>query len=249
MFYYNVNQSMASIKRGLLTFLEKDVKIILFSSKREIAKVVCAAETLGMFGPDYVWYARTWVWNNLVENLTEFCDEDQIENLKHADGFFAVEATPELSIWEDSDVFMTREMLYEQINGMIERDHGNNSTGFEPTFYDLYVYDAVWLVANSLKDIWNKTGQDLFDSFFESTKANSFNGLTGIISFDDGTNPLGSLFALRQFKGFEKTVSKSENLLKCSFSYRGKMLGNFAIFWHSISHFYDIDTSSFKPND
>ena len=212
MFYYDKDQSPKEISRGLETFQENDVKIVLLSTNREIAKLVCVAESMGMFGSDYVWYARSWVWDNLIEssNMSAYCTDDQIQSLKAADGFFAVEATPETTSTAESGVNITRMELYNRIPENIEKDLGEDS-GFEPTVYDLYVYDAVWLVANTIEDIWNISGyQNLFDAFFESTKSKVFKGLSGKISYGDGPNPLESCFALRQFKGFENIITLAE---------------------------------------
>ena len=213
MYYYSSEQTTGELKRGFQTFFENDVKILFLSSNREIEKLICAAESAGLFTPDYVWYARTWVWGNLMQNISFFCTDKQIQNLKKADGFFAVDTTPHLSTWEESDVLMTRDLLYEDIRKRIREDFGNSS-GFEPTFYDLYVYDAIWLVAKTVEDIWNKTGPSLFESFFESTKRNSFTGVSGEISYGDGPSPLGPRFALRQFKGFEEKITLAEGPIR-----------------------------------
>ena len=127
MYYYSSEQTLGELKRGFQTFFENDVKILFLSSNREIEKLICAAESVGLFAPDYVWYARAWVWGNLMQNISFFCTEKQIQNLRKADGFFAVDATPELSTWEESDVYMTRSLLYENIREKIREDFGNNS--------------------------------------------------------------------------------------------------------------------------
>ena len=207
--YYDWNQSEEEISRGLESFFIYDVKVILYAGGRDIAKLICVAESMGFFDSNFVWYVWSWVWPHALESIPEYCREDQIENLRKSDGFFVLEPNPKSLPETKIDVGITTEELFQEIQIRINDDYENN-TILAPSNYDLYVYDAVWIVANSVHALMNKSGQQLFDAFFEVTETVSFSGLSGKIEFGEGPHTLWPQFALKQLKGFETEITLAE---------------------------------------
>ena len=204
--FYNPNQSVSDIKLGLESFKTNDVNIIFVWGSRDIAKVICAAEEVGLFNGDHVWHLWSWVWPHTMENLPVHCTAEQIKNLQKSDGLFALEPSPKSVSGDKIDVGITSEHLFQEIQDQI-RDDYENSTNLAPTYYDLYVYDSVWVVAYSIHDLINETGQNLFDAFFESSKTNVFNGLSGKIGFGSGPHTLWPQYPLKQLKSFESEAT------------------------------------------
>ena len=200
--YYEPNQSVNEIKRGLESFEANEVNIIYVRGSRDIAEVICAAEQVGLFNVDHVWHLWSWVWAQTMENLPVHCTAEQIKKLQKSDGLFALEPNPKSVSGEKIDVGLTSKHLFHEIQDRTIEDY-ENSTKLAPTYYDLYVFDSIRVVAYSIHDLINKTGQSLFDAFSLSSETNVFNGLSEKTGFGLVHPTLWPQYALKQLKGFE----------------------------------------------
>ena len=97
------------IERGLISFVEKDIKIIDLMIYSGHAKVICAALNADLFTQGHVWFTVEWAWSQITEQLADYCTEvsSSTEELSHFSSFILVSET-----------------IDPNMNGMKEKDTG-----------------------------------------------------------------------------------------------------------------------------
>ena len=132
-----------------------------------------------------------------------FCFQDQIAYLASLDGLFALEPNPRSLDDVPSDVILTTEQYNDDVTRMLKQDFGPD-TQHRPNYWDLYVYDLVWMAAMNINATFELSNQEILETFLAQVDRTTFYGVTGHVGFKD-YNSRWPQFKLLQFKNFEQS--------------------------------------------
>ena len=200
-YFYDSSKTVREIRRGLIDFAEKDVKIFVTYVYENHAKLICAAQKLGLFSPGYVWFIEEWTWTVTREKLMAYCTTDQLHHLKMSEGLFAVAPNAVSIANRSTDVgFENSEQFFDKVQERIDLLRLNSS--WNPTYWDLYAYDLVWVAARSARYIQAAEPRERLENFFESVDRMDFYGVSGYVAFEgvDTASPQMALYQLRRFE-------------------------------------------------
>ena len=203
LFYFDSTHSSREIERGLISFVEKDIKVINLLIYGGHAKVICAALNADLFSEEHVWFTVEWAWSQIVEELPDYCTEEQISYLTSLDGLFALEPNPKSIEDKPTDVMLTTIEYNEEIKKMLIQDFGEE-TEHNPNFWDLYVYDLMWITAMNINATLEGSNQAVLETFLEQLDSTTFYGVTGHVGFEN-YNSRWPQFKFLQFEHFDES--------------------------------------------
>ncbi|EDV21426.1 uncharacterized protein TRIADDRAFT_30267 [Trichoplax adhaerens] len=210
---------------ALNSLKSKDVRIIMFFGGSNIAlKVMCSAYHLHIYGPKYSWWFQGWLhstwWD--VESPNNNCTKEQLFEAINNNTFYT--KTP---LYSTSGRISISGKAGTQYYQRLENNLNQSNTSFSISDSIGTIYDAVWSLALGLNRTeqrlnMNKTSITEFDyqnTFIRSVLVEklsklSFYGVTGYISFLNGSSRLGDVTISQQQVWDSRTAVAFYNIQK-----------------------------------
>ncbi|RDD37872.1 Gamma-aminobutyric acid type B receptor subunit 2 [Trichoplax sp. H2] len=210
---------------AMKNLLSKDVRIIMFFGGSNLAlKVMCSAYHLHIYGPKYSWWFQGWLhstwWD--VESPNNNCTKEQLFEAINNNTFYT--KTP---LYSTSGRISISGKAGTQYYQRLENNLNQSNTSFSISDSIGTIYDAVWSLALGLNRTeqrlnMNKTSITEFDyqnTFIRSVLVEklsklSFYGVTGYISFLNGSSRLGDVTISQQQVWDSRTAVAFYNIQK-----------------------------------